>query len=58
VWFLFPVARVAFERTLYSVNKTAATVEICAVVLEPDIDCPISFDFSVTFQTADESAGL
>ena len=32
-------------------------IELCAVVFEPDIDCPIKFPFDVQLYTADGSAG-
>ena len=51
------MARVGFEETLYQVNETSGIVEICAVVFEPVIDCPIEFDFNVTFETRDDTAG-
>ena len=51
------MARVGFEQTFYPVTDNIGTVEICAVVYEPAIDCPIEFDFNVTFETCDGSAG-
>ena len=51
------MAIVEFESTLYRVNETSGVVEICAVVMEPNIDCPIDFAFNVTFETSDGSAG-
>ena len=51
------VARVGLEQTFYSVNKSARVVEICAVVLEPSINCPIEFAFDVGLETNDGSAG-
>ena len=57
--FLFTlVARVGFDSTLYRVNETSGIVEICAVVMEPNIDCPIDFTFNVTFRTRNGSAGI
>ena len=32
-------------------------IELCAVVFEPDIECPIKFPFNVSLITADGSAG-
>ena len=51
------VARVGFEETFYQVNETTGTVEICVVVYEPDIDCPIQMEFTVSFETGAETAG-
>ena len=50
-------ATVGFEKTFYQVNESSGTVEICAVVYEPDIDCPIQIDFNVTFETGNETKG-
>ena len=50
-------ARIGFEERFYQVNETSGTVELCAVVFEPDVDCPIEFAFNVTFETSDISAG-
>ena len=33
-------------------------MEICAIVFEPTITCPIEFDFNVSFSTYDGSAGV
>ena len=54
---LFLVATVGFEETIYQVNESTGTVEVCAVVYEPYIDCPIQIDFNVTFNTENETAG-
>ena len=53
----FLVARVGFEETVYQTDETSGTVEICVVVFEPNISCPIEFDFNVTFETRDGTAG-
>ena len=53
----FIEASVGFEKAHYSVNEASGMVEICAVVNEPNVDCPIEFDFNMTFQTRDGSAG-
>ena len=42
--------------TLYQVNETVGFVEICAMVFEPDVVCPIEFDFNVSLPTCDGSA--
>ena len=42
--------------TFYQVNETDGFVEICAMVFEPDIVCPIEFEFNVSLQTCDGSA--
>ena len=32
-------------------------IELCAVVFEPDIECPVKFPFDVQLYTGDGSAG-
>ena len=32
-------------------------IELCAVVFEPDINCPIHFSFNIHLRTANETAG-
>ena len=51
------VARVGFEEMFYEVNETTGIVEICVVVYEPDIDCPIQMEFTVSIETRAETAG-
>ena len=33
-------------------------VELCVVVYEPNINCPIEFPFNVSLSTADGTAGM
>ena len=42
--------------TFYQVDEADGFVEICAMVFEPDIVCPIEFEFNVSLQTCDGSA--
>lgn len=51
------MARVGFEETFYRANEGGGTVEICAIVYEPNIECPIEMKFNVTFETRAETAG-
>ena len=51
------VAIVGLEETFYQVNETIGTMEVCAVVYEPQVECPIQIDFNVTFETRAETAG-
>ena len=32
-------------------------VELCVVVVEPDIECPVEFSFNIHLYTADGTAG-
>ena len=52
-----PVAVVGLEETFYQVSETDGVVEVCVVIYEPDIVCPIEFPFDVSLSTFDESAG-
>ena len=51
------VAVVGLEQIFYSVSEDVGVVELCAVVNEPNIDCPIAFPFDVPLSTSDNSAG-
>ena len=50
-------ARVGLEQTFFRENEDVGVIELCAVVFEPDIECPIKFSFNVQLYTADGSAG-
>ena len=50
-------ARVGLEQTFFRENEDVGVIELCAVVFEPDIECPIKFTFGVSLYTADGSAG-
>ena len=54
----YAVARVGIDPTFIRVDETVGFVEICAVVFEPVITCPIDFDFSVSLSTCDGTAGV
>ena len=45
------------EQTVYVVAEDDLSVELCAVVYSPDIDCPIAFSFDVSLSASDGSAG-
>ena len=49
---------VGLERTIFTVSEDVDTVELCARVFEPDIECPIEFPFDVVLSTADRTAGI
>ena len=51
-------ARVGLEPTFLTVMEDVGVVELCAVVFEPDIGCPIKFPFNVQLYTADESVDV
>ena len=51
------MAVVGLEQAIYAVSEGVGYVELCAVVIEPTIVCPINFSFNVRLQTADVTAG-
>ena len=51
-------ARVGLEQVFYHVTENISFVELCAVVYEPVIDCPIEFPFAVQLSTIDNTAGM
>ena len=53
---MFSGAVVGLYRTMYQVSEDVGTVEVCAVVYSPNIDCPIAFPFSVSLSTRNGSA--
>ena len=46
------------EMTFYSLSEGVGVVELCAVVYEPNITCPIEFPFNISLSTADGIAGM
>ena len=51
------MAVVGLEQTFFSVSEGVGVVELCAIVYEPNIICPIEFPFNVRLQTRDGTAG-
>ena len=41
---------------MYTVEEDVVVVEVCTIVYRPTGSCPIAFDFTVEFFTADISA--
>ena len=52
-----PVATVCME-TPYEVAEDMGVIMVCAVVSEPQIDCPVDFPFNVNVTTVDGNAGI
>ena len=52
----FPGAVVGLEQTLYCVREDVGTLEMCAVVYSPKINCPIQLSFNVTPSTVPGTA--
>ena len=50
-------AVVGLESTSYSVLEEMGTVEVCAIIYSPVIDCPIAFPFDIGLTTNNGSAG-
>ena len=53
----YTAAVVGLETTFYQVSENVGVVNVCAVVRNPPIMCPIAFPFNVNLSTADKSAG-
>ena len=53
----FAGARIGLEQTFFREVEDIGVIELCAIVFEPDIECPIKFPFDVQLYTADGSAG-
>lgn len=51
-------AIVGLEQTLYAVIEETGPMDICVVVLRPNIICPINFTFDVRVNIIDGTAGL
>ena len=56
--FSFTDAVVGLEEGPQRVYDDVGVVQLCAVVTRPNINCPITFAFSVVIRTADGSAGI
>ena len=52
------MAVVGLERTSYEVDENEGSVEVCAVIIFPLIDCPVVLPFDVGFTTSDNTAGI
>ena len=51
-------AVVSLKQTLHICDEDVGKVEICAVVISPSIDCPITFEFNLSLSTTDDTAGI
>ena len=45
------------EQTFFEVMEDVEIIEMCAIVFEPDTNCPIHFSFNIRLHTADGTAG-
>ena len=48
---------VGLERTNYVFPEDTVNPEVCVVVSNPSIQCPINIEFSVMIETTDLTAG-
>ena len=53
----YTAAVVGLERTFYQLSEDTGVVEVCAIVTNPTIDCPIDFPFNISFSKTDTTAG-
>ena len=52
------MAVVSLEMTSYATTENSLMIDVCAIVVHPELSCPVSFPFNVSFSTADGSAGI
>ena len=52
------MAVVGLEMTSYTTREDSVMIEVCARVLDPELECPIWFPFNISFTIADGSAGI
>ena len=46
------------EKTFYPVLKGVGVVKVCAIVYRPNITCPITFPFNISFSASNDIAGI
>ena len=56
-FFFNAVAVVGLKRPVYNVSESVDFVEICIIVTNPVISCPIPDPFTLTLSSSDDSAG-
>ena len=49
--------RVGLEQTFFREMENVGVIELCVIVFEPDLECPIKFPFQVQLYTIERSAG-
>ena len=50
-------ANVGLEQTFFREMEDVGVIELCVIVFEPDLNCPIKFPFDISLNTTDGSAG-
>ena len=55
---LFVEAVVGLEKTFYQVSEDVGSVNVCAIVYSPNVTCPITFPFNLSFSAGDDTAGI
>ena len=53
----YTAAVVGLQRTSYQVQEDVGVVEVCAIVENKSIMCPIAFPFNISFSTENTTAG-
>ena len=48
---------VGLEHTSYTVDEDVGHVNVCALIVNSEEECPFQFPFNVTLSTRDETAG-
>ena len=49
-------ARIGLEETSFRVMEDVGMIELCAIVVTPDIECPVKFTFNIHLYTVDGTA--
>ena len=49
-------ARIGLEETSFRVMEDVGMIELCTIVVTPDIECPVEFPFNIHLYTADGTA--
>ena len=57
-YFMYTDAVVGLEKIFYMVAESVGYVEVCVIIYQPDISCPISFPFNTRLSTIDDTAGM
>ena len=58
MFFKLAEAVIGLEREHCEVPENEGEMEVCVVIFEPDLDCPIVFPFEMIFYTTPGTAGI
>ena len=46
------------EKTYFNTTESVGMIELCAKIIFPEVNCPVTFPFDVRLSTADGTAGI